>query len=143
MSHRPRLRQEHWNRRDEPEVAQPPADTDRYLRSAHPERLANQGTTHLLPDHPLRRSVVRDLQRRLAASDSTAPDRPGCVTMSGNAGAAPEEEIVDDPGNTAIASPIRSGNVVIVPDQPPNHGTGGTATKETPPGGTAVTPEWR
>ena len=40
------------------------------------ERLANQGTTPLLPDQPLRRLVVRNLQRRVAASD-----RPGSSRM--------------------------------------------------------------
>ena len=64
-----------FSRRDEPEVAQPPAGTDRYLQPAHPKHLANQGTMPLLPDHPLRRSVVRYLQRRLAASDRPESSR--------------------------------------------------------------------
>ena len=40
------------------------------------ERLANQGATPLLPHQPLRRPVVRNLQRRVAASD-----RPGSSRM--------------------------------------------------------------
>ena len=40
-----------------------------------------------------------------------------------------------DPGSTTIASPARSGNAVIVPDQLPTHGAGGTASTGEPPAG--------
>ena len=59
------------------------------------ERLANQGATPLLPDQPLRRPVVRNLQRRVAASD-----RPGCATMPGNAVAASDRNPARDAGGT-------------------------------------------
>ena len=98
----------------------------------------------------------------------TAPDHPGCATMpgnavvasdahsgrnparnagdtvatnepSGNAVAAPLGKAATDPGGAAIASPARSGNAVIVPDQPPTHGAGGTAPTGEPPAGAAAT----
>ena len=59
------------------------------------------------------------------------PNHPGCATMPGNSGTAPEE-VEDDPGNTPIAVPARSGNAAIVPDRPPNRGAESTAATDEP-----------
>ena len=72
---------------------------------------ANQGATPLLPDQPLRRPVVRDLQRRTAASD-----RPGCVTMPGNAITVPDRNPARDAGSTT-ATDEPSGNAFAASDQ--------------------------
>ena len=55
----------------------------------------------------------------------TAPDHPENVG----------DYAATDPGSTTIASPARSGNAVIVPDQLPTHGAGGTASTGEPPAG--------
>ena len=75
------------------------------------ERLANQGATPLLPDQPLRRPVVRNLQRRVAASD-----RPGCATMPGNAVAASDRNPARDAGGTT-ATDESPGSAFAASDQ--------------------------
>ena len=70
------------------------------------------------------------------------PDHPGCATMPRNAVTAPEE-VADDPGNTAIAAPARSGDAAIVSDRPPNRGAAGNTVAAAPArsGSAAIVPD--